>query len=306
MGNTEKFNDILDACLERLARGDTLEQCLTSYPEHTAELEPLLRTAAATRQAVMVVPRAEARTTGWEQISAALREAKPARSSIFAAPRWAIAIAVLAVFFVISGAMVSVAAGSLPDSSLYPVKLATENVQLTFTFTKFDKTELLVKLADRRVSEITAMAERGKPDKMTAPAKRLDELLVAVTGPVSAPPALIQSFAVPSATALDETTTTMPSLNETAPALSAPALPPRAAPPEIESKDITLATTSQLPPEQAELITLLRRYQAEDPQKLQAVLSKATPETRVLLESIISRYQTGYQQAIDALQSPSP
>ncbi len=49
---TEEFNNILDDCLERLLfKGETIEQCLQSYPEYAADIEPLLRTAMATKQA---------------------------------------------------------------------------------------------------------------------------------------------------------------------------------------------------------------------------------------------------------------
>ena len=60
MKETKEFNNILDECLERLlVRGDTLEQCLVSYPEQAGELEPLLQTALATKKALAIQPRPE-------------------------------------------------------------------------------------------------------------------------------------------------------------------------------------------------------------------------------------------------------
>ena len=38
-------NDILELCLERLAQGDTVENCLADYPQEAAELRPLLQAA---------------------------------------------------------------------------------------------------------------------------------------------------------------------------------------------------------------------------------------------------------------------
>ena len=48
MKNSELEN-ILDECLERLVKGETVEQCLQRYPEQAAQLELLLRTAQAVK-----------------------------------------------------------------------------------------------------------------------------------------------------------------------------------------------------------------------------------------------------------------
>lgn len=313
----EKFNDILDTCLERLARGDTPEQCLARYPEQAIELEPLLRTAAMTRAAVAIAPRAESRARGWQRVSEALRETSPARASIFSAmPRWAVAMAALIVFLVASGATAGAAAGSLPDSFLYPVKLATEKVQLSLTFSHLVKTELLVKLADRRVSEITSMAEKGKPDKMAAPARRLDELLAAVAGPELATRSdlLMQSFSsAPAREAPPDEMTPQPTPTPAPQPVAAE--PPATGEPPPPSFGITGApefTKSAsdyaipLPPEQAQLVGLLRRYQTEHPEKLQTAMENAPPELKALLVSIINRYPASYQQLLDTWQKPLP
>ncbi|KAB2859942.1 MAG: hypothetical protein F9K46_10890, partial [Anaerolineae bacterium] len=42
----------LEACLRRLAKGATLEECLAAYPHNRAALEPLLRTALELSAAV--------------------------------------------------------------------------------------------------------------------------------------------------------------------------------------------------------------------------------------------------------------
>ena len=41
-------DDVLNECIERLAAGETVEQCLASYPDYAVELEPMLRTSAST------------------------------------------------------------------------------------------------------------------------------------------------------------------------------------------------------------------------------------------------------------------
>jgi hypothetical protein len=69
---------------------------------------------------------------------------------------------------------------------------------------------------------------------------------------------------------------------------------------------VTTDNAALLSPEQAGLIEMLRRYQVEDPQKLQAVLDIAPPQTKTLLESIISRYPPAYQRLLDTWQTPLP
>jgi LemA protein len=59
----KRLDDILDMCLDRIiVKGDTIEQCLESYPEQAGALEPLLRAALSTVEASShIEPRPEFR-----------------------------------------------------------------------------------------------------------------------------------------------------------------------------------------------------------------------------------------------------
>ena len=75
MKKSREFDNILDECLERLLlKGETVEQCLASYPEQAAELEPLLHTALITKKASAIEPRHEFRARARYQFDSALRE----------------------------------------------------------------------------------------------------------------------------------------------------------------------------------------------------------------------------------------
>jgi hypothetical protein len=50
------FDEIFDECVDRINRGQRLEDCLASYPEHAEELEPLLRAMLDTQMAYTFVP----------------------------------------------------------------------------------------------------------------------------------------------------------------------------------------------------------------------------------------------------------
>jgi hypothetical protein len=54
----------------------------------------------------------------------------------------------------------------MPDQPLYEVKLAVEQVELTFTPSETARAELYANLAEKRASEIAVMASKGNTDKV--------------------------------------------------------------------------------------------------------------------------------------------
>ena len=91
-------------------------------------------------------------------------------------PLIAIIVVVLA-----GGGTVAAAGNSMPDSTLYPVKLATEEVQLALTSSDVDKTELNAKFADRRADEIVYLAAKGDVKEVEVTAQRLNTNLENMT-----------------------------------------------------------------------------------------------------------------------------
>lgn len=323
MNKEKEFNDILDVCLERLARGDTLEQCLASYPDQTTQLEPLLQTAILARAAVAITPRPEFKTQSMYQLSEALRETRSGGAFSFLSfmPRWAVAISAFLVFVMVGSGTIVAAGNSMPDNFLYPVKLATERVQLTFATSDLSKARLYATLADRRVTEIINMVESGKPEKIAGTAERLDELLVSIAGtPIDpqmalmkapdgvAPPAMTET-APDAASAPAPTFGTEPAPElETAPVPESPAAGEDAdigrAPRTPDMEERAGSDVLPISPEQAMLIELLRRYQIDHPEKLRAVLENVSPSLRLLLMDIINHSQASYQQALQAWETP--
>ncbi len=51
-----EFDRALDDCLDRVARGETVAQCLALYPEHALRIEPLLRVSETARTAFAFEP----------------------------------------------------------------------------------------------------------------------------------------------------------------------------------------------------------------------------------------------------------
>ncbi len=183
---SKEFDNILDECLERiLAKGETVEQCLQSFPRYAEELKPLLETAVTASQVSAIQPRPEFREKARYQLQVAFREMEEKKSrSIFNwgwQPRWApVAITVAIVLLLSGGGTVAAASGSMPDDALYLVKLATEQARLVFSFSEVGKAEFYAELVDKRVNEIVYLAEENKPEQIEQTAERLNEHLVAM------------------------------------------------------------------------------------------------------------------------------
>jgi len=187
MKNSE-FENILEECLERLVKGETLEQCLQRYPEQAAQLEPLLQTAQAVRKASAILPRSEFKARARYEFRSALQAtATRRRLPLFGLrPRWAMALMIIGILLIAGGGTAAAASNSMPDSPLYPVKLATEQVRLTLTPSDMGKARLCAMLADRRVSEIIYMASKGNAQQVDVIAQRLDKRLTMLAILVSA------------------------------------------------------------------------------------------------------------------------
>ena len=161
---------ILDECLTAMQRGASMEACLARYPRRAAELRPLLTLAQKISQTPPATARPWAQTAAWNavrlraaELRAGRRRAKPVTD------RWAwtrpVAVALALVLAVIgAGAGTAIAAqDSLPDSPLYRVKLATEDVHVWLTFDETDKAGVLLDQSNERADEMLAMVQKGKP-----------------------------------------------------------------------------------------------------------------------------------------------
>jgi hypothetical protein len=201
MRKNREFDNILDECLERLlAKGETLEQCLESYPEQADELKPLLQTALTTKKASAIQPRPEFKASARARFRSALQEMDSKRSRPFPGwqPRWAIAVAIVLILLLVGGGSTALAAGnSMPDNPLYPVKLATEQVRLALTFSDIGKAQLSARLADKRVTEIVYLANQDKPGQIESVTRRLDAYLANVAMLATAPEEETSAFLAP-------------------------------------------------------------------------------------------------------------
>ena len=291
MKKSKEFDNILNECLERLLiKGETIEQCLQSYPEQAAQLKPLLETALVAKKALAIQPRADFKARARYQFRSVLQEAATPKRRPFWGwfPRWATVVTIVLVLVLVGGGTVAAAGNSMPDSPLYSVKLATEQVRLILTPSQIGKARLCAQLADRRVAEIVYMANKGDVWQVELITQRLDEKLellvvllegrggVSVPGMLMAPPP------------------------ETGEAEAPPEPPPPApAPPPEEAeggRDVYSQAGSR-----AQLRMSVAHYAASNPAVLQAAWEKAPESVKPALLRAIAVSVTGYQRALEAL-----
>jgi len=272
---SKEFDNILDECLERLlAKGETVEQCLQSYPGQAAKLKPLLEVALVAKEASAIQPRPEFKARARYQFHSALQEMVSQRSRPLFGwfPRWATVIAVFAAVLLVGGSTVTAASYSMPDDPLYPMKLATERVQLMLPLSDVDKASLCARLADRRVAEIIYMASKGDAQQVEVITQRLDESLDLLARLVSA-------------SKEDEALMTL-----------APSARPAPAEEAAGAEDASVEENGQ-----TELKTVVESRAIYAPDALRIALEKAPESARPALRQSIAVSVAGYNKALNAL-----
>jgi len=331
MKEPRNFDSILDECLEQiLTHGATVEQCLQQHPELADELEPLLNTVAATREAVAVEPSREFRQRASVAFQHAISEMqnKKASSPVFGwLPQWAaVAAAVIVLLVGGGGGTVLASANSMPDEPLYGVKIFSEKAQVFFTPSEMAKAELYVQFADKRTAEITEMAKEGKAMEVVKAAEIMNGQLVAMAAafaPEQTEAAMLQAPAAAPAPG--------PAGSASQPSEEAPGIAALEAPPETLAEDPKL-TTAETPPPPAirevqkvpdsreepaapkdlteeevdrylKMKVELLRGAIENPERLREILETVPESARPALLRAIELSYEGYRLAVESLPS---
>jgi len=167
MSRKIKIEDILDNCLERLFKGESIEDCLRDYPWQASELEPLLKTSLVLLQkSAAIQPNPEFKAKVGFQLQGMLRAKREKAGKKAMDPiwrrHWAVAMSTVLVVILAGIGTVAASADALPDESLYAVKLATEQARIALAFSDTDRVELHIQFAERRATEIAEMACQGE------------------------------------------------------------------------------------------------------------------------------------------------
>jgi hypothetical protein len=314
MKKSNEFDNILDECLERLlVKGETVEQCLQSFPEHTNEFKPLLETALAAKEASDIQLSPEFRDRARYQFYSALQAMESKKSWLVFAwrPLWTTMVASILVFLLAGGGTVMAAGGSMPDEPLYPVKLATEQVRLVLTPSALGKAALYAKLTDRRVLEIIRMADKDKPKQIERTARRLDIYLAKIAELASPQEVVsVQPEAMLAQEALAPKAVSVPKEAALAPgeAPTAEEVPTRQLAPALGSAPLLSARAGDVRKAgsrgnhyRARLRATMRSHAANHPARLRAILKRVPPSAKPALVRAIAVSETGYEKALRSL-----
>jgi hypothetical protein len=184
-----KFEDVLAECIDDIKAGKaSIEDCLGRYPAVRGQLEPLLRVALEIRKPPDVKPspsfKMKARVRLMDEIHGRQAETRwPWRryrsqmKPVAYIKRFGISMAgvILAIVLAVLGLGAGTAyasQASLPGDTLYPIKLATEQAGMMLMGDDVARAERALSLANKRVREMEALAEKGRPQDLDLAAEK--------------------------------------------------------------------------------------------------------------------------------------
>ena len=188
----KRFEDILAQCIEDIKAGrSSIEDCLDRYPSMREQLEPLLRIALEIREPPDVRPSASfkvrARVQLMDQIHGRQAVTKwpwfRYNSQVKPIPyrrRFSMVRLIVAIVLTLSavgGGTLYAAQASLPGDTLYSVKLSTEQAGMMLPGDDAARAERALNFADRRVEEMAALAEKGRPQDLDLAVEKYDYAL---------------------------------------------------------------------------------------------------------------------------------
>ena len=164
-----ELETILDICVSQIEDGESnIEECLELYPEHAAQLEPLLKAATKLSRGREVAPNPSYKARTRAQLSIYMQQ-NPQRKRV--SPvfwRFAIGVATMFLAFVLTGT--SFAQQALPGDQLYNWKLTSENV---WRMTSADQLGVDITLSNRRVSELVVVKDQVRREQALANYEKL-------------------------------------------------------------------------------------------------------------------------------------
>jgi len=173
-----RFEQILERCLQKVARTGDAEALLRRYPQYADRLRPLLEIATATSRAYAEVPHPPGGLAGGRarmlEAAARQRGRAPATETqtrrkettkmklVLATKLIGAVLAAMVGVATVGGGVTMAAGGSLPGDALYGVKLTGEDLRLALTTNSEAQVDLALQYSEQRTAEMEALVERGQ------------------------------------------------------------------------------------------------------------------------------------------------
>lgn len=180
---SNNIQDALQECLELMASGNTVEECVAQYPELVDELRPLLMAVFSAHQGlamdVSMAAQSRIRSRVMSKWDYQHRPKRNRWAFLSLAPRWA-AVAASLMFVFSLGGIGTVAASStaVPGDALYVVKEISEDARLWLTRSPEAKIEVYNGFVKERVREIRELTGAGEGERSIASITRLERQIL--------------------------------------------------------------------------------------------------------------------------------
>jgi hypothetical protein len=145
------FDRILDECIDRITRGETVEACLSDYPEHAKQLEPLLQAMIQTKASYSFTPSTDNKRAARQHFYAALeRTPRPSLLNKLLARRlvWASLVTMIVVLVIGYLALRTTIFPAEPPSITIP----GSNAEGNFVFLVSDEVNAIADFSDLNVT----------------------------------------------------------------------------------------------------------------------------------------------------------
>ncbi len=182
---SQSIEDLFDQYVDSLLSGDEAPACLRETSELATVLAPLLQTTELVARQLRTVepsPRfrfaAQTRMRGLFFARLARRESRPSVLSLWWQQRWATAMATAMVLCLAGLGVLAASFNALPSGFFYPVKVTSEQARLALSTSDYERAELRFEYAERRLSEMTTMADRGDAETAVLLAGQVNQLIL--------------------------------------------------------------------------------------------------------------------------------
>ncbi len=168
MGSTD-LSSILDECIQELQAGIDLEEILARYPKYARELRPLLETVAWTKNARTSIQVPVDAQSLSRKVFTSARPARQSRSALHSFNlRLAFSFTAIILGLIIGLLGTTVAsAQALPGDTLYPVKMAWEQVQISLTSGTAQRLALQETFNQQRIAEVSRLINLGRKSNVS-------------------------------------------------------------------------------------------------------------------------------------------
>ncbi len=164
-----KKEEILAECIEQVRKGEsTIDECVARYPGLGKELRTLLAISSQLKPDKVMPSTEFVQRTEAQIFEGTKPVSRKTPFGFWFQPRPVLARVLVSVFAglvvlgIAGGSTAYAAQHSLPGDTLYPVKTYLENLQLTLTINSTARANLHMKLAARRIEELTRQVDLNR------------------------------------------------------------------------------------------------------------------------------------------------